>query len=104
MIVIKDALPGTYVFFYGPTNDFPEGLDIEYDVFLEESANVHEWPEGAARPDSCLGQSPHDPKTYRVFLNSAELYEAGYRPAASNYEYFDERKELDSYLHLRNKR
>lgn len=52
-----------------------EGVTLDYDLL-----KIHEWPDGAMRPDACLGRDPKDPKHYQVFKYSGDLHSAGFEP------------------------
>jgi hypothetical protein len=77
-----------HVFTYDdPRKDGFDG-EIQEDVSLEEPRNVHDWPDGEARPEACLGDSLDDERRYRVFKSADDCRRAGFRLLGSNYLYF----------------
>lgn len=56
--------------------------EVEEDVNFYCPRAVHAWPDGERRPQVCLGVSPRDPKSYRVFRLDEECTKAGYKKVA----------------------
>jgi hypothetical protein len=54
-----------------------EGVTLDYDLEA-----VHSWPDGAPRPEACVGRAPDDPKHYKVFKYRSDRQAAGYQPVA----------------------
>lgn len=50
-----------------------EGVKLDYDIFA-----VHEWADGAPRPEACVGRDPDNPKHYKVFKYKSDLQNAKY--------------------------
>jgi hypothetical protein len=59
----------------GWQGDVEEGVTLDYDMDA-----VHEWPDGAPRPEACLGRCPGNPTHYKVFKYQQLLQGAGYQP------------------------
>jgi len=66
--------------FAGPVE---EGVTIDYDMEA-----VHRWPDGAERPEACVGRAPDNPKHYKVFKYARDLKAAGHTPAAGKARVF----------------
>jgi hypothetical protein len=81
MFLVKDSDMNNLVFTGedprkdGYRGEAEAGVTLEYDM-----EHVHSWPDGAPRPDPCVGVAPDDPKKYKVFKSEAERRQAGYRP------------------------
>jgi hypothetical protein len=81
MFLVEDKPRGSLVFTWedprkvGFTGDVVEGVELDYDMDA-----VHSWPEGHARPEACVGRSPANPKSFKVFKYSSDREAAGYEP------------------------
>lgn len=80
-----------------PRKDGFDGRLIE-DVSLEyDEAAVHEWRDGQARPDVCVGRRLKHPKQFRIFKYKGDAAQAGYELIPGNVVVFGSWKE---YLRL----
>lgn len=52
-----------------------EDVTLDYDMQA-----VHSWPEGAARPEACVGRARANPRHYKVFKYRSDLQSAAYEP------------------------
>ena len=85
MFLVEDQRHGTtpqLVFSWeDPRKDGYKGNVIE-DVHLDYNMEaVHSWPDGADRPEACVGRAGNDPKQYKVFKYRSELEKVGYQLA-----------------------
>jgi len=82
VFLVKDA--ETYVF----TNRDPreDGFDgkVQEGVTIEILRDLHQWPEGAAGPEPCLGASGLNESCYKVFKYPQECQKAGFRSLGFN--------------------
>jgi hypothetical protein len=73
--------------------------DVVADVSLDyDMEAVHEWPEGAAAPEACVGRAPNDPKHYKVFRYVRDRELEGYQPVEGTADVFGSWSE---YVRLR---
>lgn len=87
MYLVKDSRHGaTYLVFTwrdpredGYKGDVLEGVSLDFDELA-----LSLWPDGAARPERCVGRAPNNPNHYKVFKYGSELQSAGYQPVAGN--------------------
>ncbi len=85
MFLVEDSRHGvTHLVFTGEdpraagyTGNVAEDVDLDYDIEA-----VHRWPDGHARPETCVGRHPDAPHRYKVFRSTSERESAGYRPVA----------------------
>lgn len=55
-------------------------------VNLYVDPDLGDWPDGADRPEICIGVS-EDRKSYRIAQNKRELREAGFTPLEKSYSF-----------------
>lgn len=87
MYLVKDSRHGaTYLVFTwrdpredGYKGHVLAGVSLDYDIEA-----VHQWPNGAAAPEACVGRAPDNPNQYKVFKYSSERQTAGYEPVAGD--------------------
>jgi hypothetical protein len=80
MYLIRDQRFGeTYLVFtwQDPRKDGYAGEDVE-EVALDYVDSVNDWADSAQRPEVCVGRSPIDPLSYKVFKYTAELRSCGF--------------------------
>jgi hypothetical protein len=91
MFLVEDARLGTpfLVFTWrDPRDDGYTGRLNENVILDNDSETVPSWPDGAARPDACLGQAPDDAKHYKVFKYESDRRQAGFHPIAEPFAVF----------------
>lgn len=87
MYLVKDEPNGTTCLVFtwkdprldGYTGDVVENVNLEYDM-----TEVHAWPNGAPRPEVCVGHDRSDPKHYKVFKYNLERQAASFEPVVGS--------------------
>jgi hypothetical protein len=83
MFLVRDQRHGaTYLVFTwedprkdGYTGNVEEGVTLNYDMPAVDS-----WPDGADRPQACVGRARDNPNHYQVFKYARDRQAAGYEP------------------------
>jgi hypothetical protein len=79
MYLVRDQRTGYLVFMHeDPRNDGYSG-EVEIDTRLDYPLDVHEWPDGVARPEIVVGVRGPDRREYRVFRYDKDRRQAGYK-------------------------
>ena len=60
---------------------------VQEDVNLLEPEDVFDWPDGAPKPDVCLGVSHNNARQYQVFKTTIKCHNSGFRLLGPNYIY-----------------
>lgn len=78
MFLVRDPRTNFLIFTHeDPRTDGYLGA-VESDVALQYPLDVHEWPDGARRPEIAVGVGGPDRKEYRVFRFDEDRRRAGY--------------------------
>lgn len=85
MFLVVEPLSNIYVFTEeDPRNDGYDG-PLESDVKLDELATINDESVNSTTAVPCVGQSPSDPKHFRVFKSLKDCRQAGFQSVATIY-------------------
>jgi hypothetical protein len=71
-----------------------DGVTLDYDMEA-----VHTFPDGAARPEACVGRAADDSKHYKVFRSNNERRSEGYEPVTGDAAVFGSWKDYVKLFH-----
>ncbi len=82
MFLVRD--PRTNLLIFIDKDPRQDGFmdEVESNVSLEYPQEVHEWPDGASRPQNVVGVREDGGKEYRVFRSDRDRREARYKKVA----------------------